>query len=68
MGRKRDLREVDWVAQEAGIPPALRDEFGDYIHDCKASGDRGSGPRGDYTRDELREKAREFMEFKGLSD
>ena len=66
MGRKRDLKEVDWIAREQGIPPELRDEFGDYIHGCKESGDLGSGPNGDFTREELRAKAREFKEFKGI--
>jgi len=66
VGRKRDLKEVDWIAQEQGIPPALRDEFGDYLHECKESGAFGSGPNGDFTREELREKAREFKEFKGI--
>ena len=37
-----------------------RRQFGDYIEDCKRAGEKGSGKGGDFTYDELREKAREF--------
>ncbi len=58
MGRKRDLRRVDAVAREFGIG---RDEFGAYLEDCKAHGDRGTeNDRGDFTWAEMREKAQEF--------
>ena len=37
-------------------------DFRAYLHECKESGDRGtSNERGDFTMDELREKAREFL-------
>ncbi len=62
MPRKKDLERVDVVADEFGID---RVEFGDYIHDCKDHGDRGSGPRGDFTLAELREKASEYKELYG---
>jgi hypothetical protein len=62
VSRKRDLRRVDHVADDFGID---RDEFGEYIHQCKEAGDKGSGPRGDFTLEELREKAREFKELQG---
>jgi hypothetical protein len=40
--------------------------FRDYLHECKDSGDRGTqNERGDFTMDELRAKAREFL---GLED
>jgi hypothetical protein len=58
--RKPDLRRVDRVAREFDLD---REEFGEYIHECKEAGDYGSGPRGDYTMEELREKAREFQEL-----
>lgn len=36
--------------------------YREYLHECKESGDRGtSNDRGDFTIDELREKAREFL-------
>lgn len=37
-------------------------DFRDFLHQCKDQGDKGTGnDRGDYTMDELREKAREFL-------
>jgi hypothetical protein len=61
MGRKRDLKAVDDVAAEFDMTETERFEFGDFIEDCKARGDRGSkNGRGDFTRPELIEKAREF--------
>jgi hypothetical protein len=60
MGRKRDLQQVDQVARRFGLD---RMEFGDYLELCKSQGDRGTAnDRGDFTHDELVEKAREFQE------
>ncbi len=60
MGRKPDLKQVDAIADEFGID---RREFGDYLEDCKAAGDRGTANnRGDFTWAELRLKAREFKD------
>lgn len=61
MGRKDDLKQVDAVAREFGIFD--RHEFGDYLEECKASGDRGTkNDRGDFTYEELQAKAKEFQE------
>lgn len=61
MGRKRELRRVDAVAREFGID---RDEFGAYLHECKAHGDFGTeNDRGDFNWEELRQKAREFKDL-----
>lgn len=58
--RKQDLREIIAIAAEFGID---RHEFGDYIEDCKASGDRGTkNDRGDFSLAELRAKAQEFRD------
>lgn len=39
-----------------------RRDFGDYLEDCKNSGDRGTrNDRGDFTWPELEEEAREFL-------
>lgn len=66
MGRKKDLKEVDDVANAFDMDETERFEFGDFLEDCKAQGDRGTkNERGDFTRSELAEKAREFL---GLSD
>jgi hypothetical protein len=42
MGRKDDLREVDEVARQFNMTEEERFEFGDFLEDCKANGDRGS--------------------------
>lgn len=63
MPRKEDLREVDQVAAEAGLSPGERRDFGRFLERCKHDGDGGTkNDRGDFTRDELREKVREFLE------
>lgn len=59
MARKADLRQVDAIAREFGLD---RREFGDYLHELKRSGDRGSEANGDFTTDELRERARMLHE------
>lgn len=59
MARKRDLREVDAVAAEFRLD---RNEFGDFIHEPKRRGERGSKPNGDFAMDELRDWARRFGE------
>lgn len=51
---------MDADAREFGLD---RDEFGAYLEDCKAHGDRGTeNERGDFTWAELREKACEFKD------
>jgi hypothetical protein len=62
MGRKADLKQVDAVAGRYGMTPEQRREFGDDLEECKRSGDGGSSDRGDFTDDELRAKANEFLE------
>jgi hypothetical protein len=42
------------------MDPRERRKFGEYIEDCKASGEKGSARDGDFTYEELRDKAREF--------
>ena len=64
MGRKRDhkrdIRQIEAIANEFGMDSQERREFGDYIEDCKRSGARGSGQNGDFTYGELRDKVPEF--------
>jgi hypothetical protein len=60
--RKRGLRRVDAVCKEFDMDPETAFDFRDYLHECKDTGDLGtSNERGDFTMDELREKAREFL-------
>ncbi len=62
MGRKSDLKEVDAIADDFGMSDEERFEFGDFLEECKANGDRGSkNDRGDFTWSELKAKAREFL-------
>lgn len=60
MGKKRDLRQIEAIAREFNMDPNERREFGDYIEDCKRSGEVGSGQNGDFTYPELRDKVPEF--------
>jgi hypothetical protein len=58
MAKKRDLKQVEAVAKKYGIDPTA---FGQYLEDCKEHGDRGTlNDRGDFTWDQLCEKAEEF--------
>ncbi len=44
------------------MDPETRQEFGDFIEECKRIGDRGTkNSRGDFTWSELEKKAREFL-------
>lgn len=66
MGRKSDLRDVERVARQFNMDPETRREFGDFLEQCKRTGDRGTkNKRGDYTEAELQKKAKEFL---GLTD
>jgi hypothetical protein len=60
VGSKRDIRQIEAIAKEFAMGPHERREFGDYIEDCKRSGERGSGKDGDFTYGELRDKVAEF--------
>jgi hypothetical protein len=60
ISKKRDIRQIEAIAREFDMDLVERREFGDYIEDCKRAGEKGSAKDGDFTYDELREKAREF--------
>jgi len=62
MGKTRDFRQIEAIANEFGIDPQERREFGDYIEDCKRRGETGLGMNGDFTFSELRDKAAEFRQ------
>ena len=62
MGKKQDIRDVEAVATRFGMDAETRREFGDYLEECKRAGDVGArNERGDYTWDELEQKAKEFL-------
>jgi len=46
------------------MTPVERDAFGDYLHELKALGERGSlNSRGDFTWDELLAIGRDFLDM-----
>jgi hypothetical protein len=57
----KDISQIEAIAREFGMTPEERREFGDYVEECKQSGDYGSMPNGDFTYQELRDKATEFL-------
>jgi hypothetical protein len=67
MGKKRDLKQIDAIANEFYIRGDLRDSFGEFIEEQKGLGYGGSlNAKRDFTYKELRQKAREFLEDKGI--
>lgn len=60
MGRRRDIRQIEAIAREFDMDPEERREYGDYIEECKRSGEKGTGQNGDLIYDELRIKVSEF--------
>lgn len=66
MARKADIRRVERIAAQFGMTAEERRDFGDYLEECKRSGDCGTAnERGDFTWQEMEQKAREFM---GIAD
>ena len=63
MGRKRDLKQVDAVAKEFKMGGELRIAFGLFLEEEKRKVYGGTlNRRGDFTYQELRQKAQEFLE------
>ncbi len=58
-GCKKDIKQVNDAAREAGIPDKLRREFGDYIEELK----KGKRNDNNFSYKELLEIAEEFMEW-----
>ena len=66
MARKADIRRVERIAAQFGMSAEERRDFGDYLEECKRSGDGGTAnERGDFTWTEMEQKAREFL---GITD
>ena len=55
---KRDIRQINNAANEAGIPRHLRREFGDYVEDSK----KGRSKNYTYSYRDLLRLAKEFLE------
>ena len=62
MAPKRDIKQINAVANEFNMGEPDRQEFGKFLEAEKAAGYRGvKNNRGDFTYEELRQKAREFL-------
>ena len=63
MGKKRDIKQVDAIAREFKMGGELRIAFGIFLEEEKKNGYGGTlNRRGDFTYEELRQKAQEFLE------
>jgi uncharacterized protein DUF4157 len=61
-GKKQDIAQIESVAKEFKMTPEQRRDFGDYVEMQKASARFGSkNERGDFTYEELRGLAKEFL-------
>ncbi|RUS97000.1 hypothetical protein DSM106972_085500 [Dulcicalothrix desertica PCC 7102] len=59
---KKDIQQLEAVAREFDMTEEERRDFGDFIEEEKESGNVGTKhERGDFTYQELRQKAREFL-------
>lgn len=59
---KKDIQQVEAVAKEFNMTQEERREFGDFLEEEKLSGNGGTqNDRGDFTYEELRQKAHEFL-------
>lgn len=64
MGKKKDIQQVEAIAREFNMTEEERRDFGDFLEEEKAVGNGGTkNERGDFTYQELIQKAREFLGF-----
>lgn len=62
IGRKRDLKQVDAITRKFNFSGELRNAFGDFLVEEKRCGYGGMlNSRGDFTDQELWQKAQEFL-------
>lgn len=62
MGNKKDIQQVEAIAKEFNMTETERRDFGDFLEAEKAAGNGGSkNERGDFSYQELRQKASEFL-------
>jgi hypothetical protein len=60
--KKKDIQQVEAVAREFNMTEEERRDFGDFLEEEKAVGNGGTkNERGDFTYQELRQKARDFL-------
>ena len=64
MGNKKDIQQVKAVAREYNMTEEEKRDFGDFLENEKADGNGGTkNDRGDFTYEELRQKACEFLDL-----
>ncbi|MCL1469245.1 hypothetical protein [Argonema antarcticum] len=62
MGKKKDIQQVEVVARKFNMNESERRDFGDFIEEEKAAGNGGTkNELGDFTYQELQQKAGEFL-------
>jgi hypothetical protein len=62
MGKKRDIQQIEAIARMFHFSASQREEFGEFLEQEKAEQHRGTlNARGDFTWQELVEKAKEFL-------
>ena len=62
MGKKRDIQQIEAIAKEFEMTQEERRDFGDFLEIEKIKGQGGTkNDRVDFTYEELRQKAREFL-------
>ena len=60
--KKKDIQQVEAVVREFNMNEEDRRDFGDFLESEKAIGNGGTkNERGDFTYQELKQKAREFL-------
>ena len=60
--KKKDIQQVEAVAREFNMTEEDRRDFGEFLESEKATGNGGTkNERGDFTYQELKQKAREFL-------
>ena len=63
MGKKRDIQQVNAIAKKFGMSPLVRKQFDIFLESEKAQSNGGTlNAKGDFTWDELQQKAEEFLE------
>lgn len=59
---KEDIKQINSIAKDFGMTKDQREGFGEFIEEAKRLGDRGTkNDRGDFTYEELKQKAKEFL-------
>ena len=62
MVKKKDIQQVEAVAYAFNMTEEDRRDFGDFLEEEKTIGNGGTkNERGDFTYQELRQKARDFL-------